>query len=800
MNDRNSIDEIIVVSGMGIFTPLGRSREGIAEAISNKETSISKAGNYDSSALLSDLVSEFSKEDQFGLSPDFCHRSDRGVWFSVKALEEAMAVSGLEKEDLDRKRTAVVVGTSHSGIQHVEKIFKARFSDTEEDVTSTDFYAALTDHVATRVCEVLELTGPKFSISSACSSSNTAVGYGRDLILTGQADKVIVVGTDTVSESIAAGFNSLRVLSTSPAAPFSTPSGISLGEGAGVLILEKLDDCERRNIRPICEVLGYALSSDAYHQTSVDEDGEGIARAIEHSMINSGVGVSDIDYVSAHGTGTDSNDVPESKAMLRIFGSEISVSSVKSSVGHTLGASGVVELIISLVMAGRGLLPPTANFNQIREGCAELNYVPNEPQPADVRTILCNNYGFGGNNSSLVVSRQPKRFQRKKLSRKKVFITAYGNHSAKGKNAETWLSSLLAGESIDQNDESYNTYVGKVPRSGERQKGDRSRRESPSIKYALEAMQDAISGFGLADVFERQLYETGVVAGLLHGAQNSLEKYMSSVFQDGLAYASSTQFPLTTLNAAAGKLSIKYGIKGFNTTFCGSVSAIKFAYDCVSVGHQDRMVGFSTDETTPMVLEACSRFGILGQFDNGVPGSGFYLSEGASVALIESEEGAAERGGSLLAEIAGFSTLQDGTGHELDPSGYGLSEAAKNVLCELDMSVEEIDLVIGVGQGTSSFIKNEAFALERLFGSNPPEKTSVAMHCGYSPTAIYVQMLNYGTSILNGSGYWVAEPNEHGVWLPGEFVRGESVRNVLIVFTSITLEHSALVLRKVSKQ
>jgi len=782
----------VVISGLGIFTPLGRNASQICEAVLDGKSSIKKSENIENDQLLSDLTSEFLTNETFELSSALTQKTDRGVWFTIKALEEAMVSAGLTADDMDADRTAVVVGTSHSGIQHVEKIVKTALVDSGETITGNDFYAALTDHVATQVCEYLNLRSIKITISSACSSSNTAIGYGRDLLLSGDADRVIVIGTDTLSESIAAGFNSLKVLSKSPAAPFSSPSGISLGEGAGVLILESLAETKHRNVQHRGEVLGYALSSDAFHQTSVDENGEGIASAITHALDNAGVGANDIDYISAHGTGTDSNDVPESKAVERLFGKHIKISSVKSSVGHTLGASGVVELIISLVCAEKGYYPPNNHFTEPRNGCADLDYVHGPQEPSEINTILCNNYGFGGNNSSLVVSRKTNQYVNKAAKQNRVFVSAYGNYLGEGQPND-WTQIENIDTRLQCNDDVYNTYVGKIalPKGG---KGG-GRRSSPSIQFSLNATEQAVENFDLSPLMAEQRHGTGIAAGLLHGAQKSLEKYMASVYLDGLAYASSTQFPLTTLNAAAGAVSIKYGIKGFNSTLCGPVGSMKFALDALKMGHQERMFNFSSDELTPMVMELGEKFNAIGKFDNGQPGTGFYLSEGASLTLLESESALMARGAKPLAEVASMKVSQDGNGHSLSGDGKGLCSVAQQALTAANINLNDVDLVIGTGQGTEAFMANERHALQQLFGDKLPPLTSAAMHLGYAPTAVFPQMLNLGTSVLNGGHCWQADTSK-AIWQPAQKLETSKFKHVLLLFTSVTFEHCAIVLKK----
>jgi 3-oxoacyl-[acyl-carrier-protein] synthase II len=501
-----------------------------------------------------------------------------------------------------------------------------------------------------------------------------------------------------------------------------------------------------------------------------------------------------VDYISAHGTGTDSNDVPESIAVARLFGNQVKIASVKSSVGHTLGASGVIELIISLVCAERGYYAPNNHFIGVREGCADLDYVHGRQSPAKINTILCNNYGFGGNNSAMVLSREVGRFAKQPTLRRKVFVSAYSNYTVHSETQRDWVERIGEGVTLACNDDVRATYVGKTVAPD----GDKSsqRRSSPSIQFAVQAMEKAITGFGLQPIVDEKRYETGLVSGLLHGAQKAVEKYIFSVYEDGLRYARSMLFPLTTLNAAAGEVSIKFGIKGFNTTLCGPIGAMKFAYDAVRLGHQERMFDLSSDELTPLVLDLCDRFGVLGKFSAAQMSAGFYLNDGASVTVLESADGIAKRGATKLAEVLSFRVGQEGAGHLLNGDGAVLAATAIGALDECAMRPQDVDLVIAVGQGTQVFLDNERNALNTIFAGTPPAMTSAAMHLGYSPTAIFPQMINLGTAILCGAA-WREADRSGAVWTPGALKDAHGIARILVLFTSVTFEQCAVVLGKV---
>src|SRR5690606_7468000 len=252
-------------------------------------------------------------------------------------LREAKAHSGIDWKHYAPERIAVVLGTSNSGIERLEEIARA---EAIADVDQRKLAATSIAHVTNVVAALVKAKGPRVTFSSACASSTAAVGHAMDLIRDDRADVVVVVGADDVSHGIMAGFNSLGALSSTCTAPFSEPIGITLGEGAGVFIVENATLVAERGASAIAEITGYALSGDAYHATSPDREGRGIEAAVRMALADARLDATEIDFISAHGTGTEANDAAESRAMERLFGRSIPINSSKSFLGHTLGASG----------------------------------------------------------------------------------------------------------------------------------------------------------------------------------------------------------------------------------------------------------------------------------------------------------------------------------------------------------------------------------------------------------------------------------------------------------------------------
>ena len=396
-----------VVIGMGAFSPLGRNCAEMKQALLDGRDSIAKVTRFDAGGFAGELASSFG--DDIPVEVDAYARSwmDRATLLSVEAYREAIRCAGVDPRDFDPERVGVCLGSSHSGLVRTEEVAQHVYRKQWDRIRPRIVAATLVSHCTSIIKRMSGARGRVITISSACASSNSAVGIGADLVRRGELDLVVAGGADTVSLSVMAGFNALRVISHDKTAPFSNPAGLNLGEGAGIVVLKR-GDLEMPGCGPpLAEILGYGLSGDAWHATAPDPDGVGCEHAMIAALEDGGLAAADIDYVNAHGTGTEANDAAESRSLSRLFGDTTPISSTKSFFGHTLGASGVLELIASLLLAGDGMVPHGLRMDAVREGCARLDYVRNAPRKGRPGVIMVNNFGFGGNNSSLIVRASP---------------------------------------------------------------------------------------------------------------------------------------------------------------------------------------------------------------------------------------------------------------------------------------------------------------------------------------------------------------------------------------------------------
>ena len=323
----------------------------------------------------------------------------------VTAAKIAVKDSGIDFGQVDRTRCSVIMGVVNTGN-----------SSSEKDTTlQNTVFKSMTNSMPAWISLEYQLMGPNFAVNTACASSAYAIAFGYEMIRNGQSDVVIVGGADSIInvEEIQ-GFNALYALSIAndppgqASKPFSRDrDGFVIGEGAGVLVLESKEHVVARSGTIHATIAGYALTSEGYNIMAPMKDGEGMAKTMELAIENAGILKSEVGYINAHGTSTELNDRYETMAIKQVFGDlapTIPVSSSKSMLGHTIGAAGAIEAIITALSLKHGILPPTINYHQ-PDPDLDLDYVPNTARPKDIRVALSNSFGFGGHNAILVLKK-----------------------------------------------------------------------------------------------------------------------------------------------------------------------------------------------------------------------------------------------------------------------------------------------------------------------------------------------------------------------------------------------------------
>lgn len=412
----------VVVTGMGIVSPLGVGVPHVWKRLLNAESGIRAIDTFDTSDLparIAGVVPRGTEPGQFNadahLEPKEQRKIDEFILFGIAAANEAIADSGLKPQtDEERERIGVMVG---SGIGGLQTIYEGSITLKERGPRRmSPFFipSALINLASGQISIAHGFKGPNHSAVTACSTGAHAIGDAARLIMWDDADVMVAGGAEAaVCRLGIAGFAAARALSTSynetptkASRPYDKGrDGFVMGEGAGVVVLEELEHAKRRGAKIYAEVVGYGLSGDAHHITSPPEDGNGGFRAMTMALKRAGMNPDDIDYINAHGTSTPVGDMIELGAVRRLFAEKapnLSMSSTKSSVGHLLGAAGAVEAIFSVKAITDQVVPPTLNLEDPDDGTVGMDLVPKVAKQRRVRAALSNSFGFGGTNASVI--------------------------------------------------------------------------------------------------------------------------------------------------------------------------------------------------------------------------------------------------------------------------------------------------------------------------------------------------------------------------------------------------------------
>jgi len=399
----------VVVTGAGVISAIGETLPDFSSNLFDGVCGIEEMNLFDTTGYPCRLGGQVKGEKlDEQLRPRQTKRISRCDLLGLIAAKEAIRDAGIDFRQVDTERVGVIMGGGAGGMLSWEKFRRDLWQGRQKRKASRVLASApctLTDLIANH----FGISGIRSTITTACSSSANAIGYGYDLIRSGDVDWVVTGGGEALSELTFAGFNSLKVMSPEPCRPFDKDRrGLSLGEGAGIILLENDTHALERGAFMLAEMAGYAVNADAYHMTSPDPEALGMYRVMSRALEQSGIDAGWVDYINAHGTATKINDHMEAQAIQRVFGEKnlerISVSSTKSMVGHCLGASGAIEAIATVLALGRQAAPPTAHLDDPDPLC-KLNHVAHSCREQNIRAALSNSFAFGGNNTSLVFKR-----------------------------------------------------------------------------------------------------------------------------------------------------------------------------------------------------------------------------------------------------------------------------------------------------------------------------------------------------------------------------------------------------------
>lgn len=397
----------VAISGIGCVSSLGLTREAVWDGLIAGRCGVGTPTQFDASGFRSRIAAEIPVVDWADRLPGVrlmrWSRSDR---LAVMAAVEALRDAGAD-DTLDRFRVAVILGAGTGDLRRNQRYLASFRGQSAAPARPSDIFHHFSSTTVDVVAEHFGFRGLRSCVVAACSSSTIAIAYGSDLIRSGRADVVVCGGSDVLCDVTVGGFNALRLVDTEPCRPFdASRAGMNLGEAAAILVLEDLDRARGRRAHVYAELAGHGVACEAYHATSPEPDGATIGRAVVDALAQAGRSVDDVDHVNAHGTATPNNDAAEAEAFHRVFGARaarIPVTSIKSMVGHCLGAAGAIEAATLALTIDRGIVPPTIHHERTDPAC-NLDIVANDARDLRVRCGVSTSLAFGGNDSALVLT------------------------------------------------------------------------------------------------------------------------------------------------------------------------------------------------------------------------------------------------------------------------------------------------------------------------------------------------------------------------------------------------------------
>ncbi len=685
----NNSDRRVVVTGLGLCCALGDNVSECWNNAVNGITGIKEINTFDTEGCYAKLGAESHIPSKELSGEDY----DRSSLLCIKAAGEALSDAGYEITEENSDRIGVIIGNCVGGAASIDVYYTDEMKNGGGK--SSDILKMTASAIANNVAKHFGMNGVTANIVNACAAGTISLSYACDLIRAGKADAFAAGGSDSFTSLAFAGFHALHALDENPCSPFNNSHGITLGEGAGVLIIESYEHAAARGAKIYCEILGSGVSSDAHHITAPRPDGEGQMLAINRAIKKSGLEPKDIDYINAHGTGTAKNDEAEFLSLHTIFGenNHLSVSSTKSMTGHCLGAAGSIEAVLTVKSVCENVVPPTIGYTEenletLKEKAGNIDFVPNKKHEKTINYAASNSFAFGGNNASVVFAKEPHKIP-DNTNNERIFVTGIGEII--GKNRIEISSDDYKEHGIKM------AFWRKLDRFSQLQ-----------LVGGMRALRDA----GIT-VDDNNSADIGIIIGTANGPLTEIVNFQKNVIENGTASGSAFSFPNTVYNAAGGYFSIFAGIKGYNVTNANGnqagLQSLCYAADVLRNGDESIMVAAGVDECTD-VTEFLS--GRLGLTDKGV-----VLGEGSVSLILETEKSANARSAKKYAELKGWSCAHKSVEFGSIAGSESALEKAILGACEnAGISTADIDIVSGFANGDKELDELEKNVFAKLFG------------------------------------------------------------------------------------
>lgn len=765
----------VVITGMGILSSLADNIADFRQALLSKKCGVTDSVRFSQwfeNARAAEILHEIDYSD---IPEDILESQDNAALWAYKVSKDALSNAGLVNDQDRLDNTGLVIGVSSAGTEAFLPLFEQRIKDFS---LKKAMYSGGFSSCCSSVSTLLGLKGGTELVATACTASSNAIGIAFDFIQNGKSKTMLAVGTEPIYLPTFAGFYALNVMHSESCTPFSGRSGMSIGEGAGAIVMEEYEHAVARGATIYGEILSYATSCDAYHETGPDPRASGAVQVMNKAMQNAGVTPDQIDYVNVHGTGTEANDRIETLAMKKVFPQveNLPVSSTKSFFGHNIGAAGIVELIGCLVTLPENNLLPTLNFTEPRSNC-DLDYVPNEFREKEVNIFMKNNYAFGGNNCCMIVSTKPGTTPVTSYNAKRVAISGIGAVSAIGHSINEILEHIWANDktvelgsvefyedtleearelldvlnttgqfeallgtdyaseahALPKNEANFKTFQVQNLEPRKHLRRFDPRKATRGGTFALIALAEALNS--AKRKIKRDGEELGMVMGMSRGPQETTYKYLQSLKPDPRKVRTS-EFPGSLMNSIATFCGISEGIKGYTTTLAtgqnAALGALAYGYEIVRQQLQSQVLVGGADEYFPsmaLYMDAVTqkiqmtsdarKYQVYGKHQKGfVPG------EGACMLLVEDLEAAEARNVEVQAEIIGYGKSNSNSyfdAKQTEEKADAMALAIQRAFTDAGISAQDIDLVCGTTSGADESVKIELGAIHRAFQQENPQ-------------------------------------------------------------------------------
>ena len=782
-----------VITGLGVISAIGHGVEENWKNILASRSGIDHTHTLDTENCYADFAAEVK---------DFCENDptlDRATALCLSATGEAVADAGLSDFG-GNPRVSVIMGSCVGGGRSLESYYRG--GKQPADVLKMPI-SPIANHVAASV----HAGGVVTNVANACAAGTISIAYASDLIRAGKADVVIAGGTDAFSSVPYSGFLSLHALDENSCSPFNRSHGITLGEGAGAVVVESYEHAMARGAHIYCEVLGAGISSDAHHITAPRPDGAGQMNAIRAAIAHSGLHEADVDYVNAHGTGTAKNDEAEFLSLHTIFDGRndaLSVSSTKAMTGHCLGAAGAIEAVFAIKALSENTVPPTLGYSEedlavLAEKAGKLDFVPNKPEKKELGAVMNNSFAFGGNNASIIFSKT-KGETPDAPEKKEIVITGLGLVTPLGNGRASYVAAVKNGTECPA---SAASEIGLPDYDAQGLKMNFYRKLDHLSQLQAVSGMDALHD-AKYEVNDENATRIGMIVGTSEGALGPSCEFQSIIAEKGNAGGSAFKFPNTVYNAAGGYLSICSGIKGYNVTVTNGaqsgLQSVAYAMQVIRNGWEDAMLATGTDENSAIISELYGKLGLVAD-EKVRPYEGkraFSLSDGSVSALLETAESARARNAAPLCRVTGY-----GMAHGSVPFGTvtgsvaGLTGAVDAALSDAGLTAADIDAVVGFANGHQALDSVETEGLAQIFDLTRTPVISVKERAGEGRAASATLGLAHAALMLHGD--ITEEPDAYRMTADGMKrvgVAGKTLSRILVVSFAAGGSYTAVVLEK----